>query len=209
MCVCVQFWAPCQSYVKLQLTKEVMLVSNTKFSSVIWYKGSAYTLHCHQKVCDFRRRICPLGCEGTCMFMQTVPREVWWQSLPGRGLTLMSLCEFLLLLPAFVFCLCVCVCVFEECGQRCVSLYAVQFRVWMTKWCCHYGPGTGRFVPRLFMLCKPQLALFLLRCSDVALCAFSAVFTMICFCFVSARSSILCNMLLCLCKSNSQQQEAE
>lgn len=60
LCVCVQFWAPCQSYVKLQLTKEVMLVSNTKFSSVIWYKGSAYTLHCHQKVCDFRRRICPL-----------------------------------------------------------------------------------------------------------------------------------------------------
>ena len=107
MCVCVQFWAPCQSYVKLQLTKEVMLVSNTQFSSVIWYKGSAYTLHCHQKVCDFRRRICPLGCEGTCMFMQTVPREVWWQSLPGRGLTVMSLCEFLLLLPAFV---CVCVC---------------------------------------------------------------------------------------------------
>ena len=79
----------------------------------------------------------------------------------------------------------------------------------MTKWWCHYGPGTGRFVPCLFMLCKPQLALFLLQCSDVALCAFSAVFTMICFCFVSARSSILCNMLLCLCKSNSQQEEAE
>lgn len=135
MCVCVQFWAPCQSYVKLQLTKEVMLVSNTQFSSVIWYKGSAYTLHCHQKVCDFRRRICPLGCEGTCMFMQTVPREVWWQSLPGRGLTVMSLCEFLLLLPAFV---CVCVCVWRMwpalCLPVCSTVQSVNDKMVVSLW---------------------------------------------------------------------------
>lgn len=206
LCVCVQFWAPCQSYVKLQLTKEVMLVSNTKFSSVIWYKGSAYTLHCHQKVCDFRRRICPLWVWRDLYVHANCTKGSLVTKPPWKRFDVNVIVWIFIIVAGICFLF---VCVFEECGQRCVSLYTVQFRVWMTKWCCHYGPGTGRFVPCLFMLCKPQLALFLLRCSDVALCAFSAVFTMICFCFVSARSSILCNMLLCLCKSNSQQEEAE
>lgn len=139
------------------------------------------------------------------MFMQSfIQMEVWWGTFLGKKTTHLTLnvCVGMLLSPYFfltmwsVLSLPVC--------------SSVQFRVRMTKNGGVTRPGAWRLVLFFFFFffswcyANPNLLLSLAMhwCSTMYVqCLFLLWF------FFSARSSILCNKLLCLCKSNSQQEE--